>query len=328
MAAAAGPPYPPLTASLGGLPAVIPDVVVSAIFIALFLGLAVANMAILQANKRRRHRFPVSGMLFGLCMARVTTLILRITWAAAPRNVRLGLAANIFVNCGVVLLYAANLVFALRVLRARQPPLGWHPALRVLVWATYACIVASVVMAMTSAVWNAYTLPGDVRAKLLCRTLLQAASTMLLVAAALPLLFLALATLLPRRYNEESFGRGSMLAKMLVLALSALLCLAIAGFKAATAWAPARPISAPAWYHSPAPFYLFLFTLELVDLTLLTASRVDQRFYVPDGSWNPGDYSRDRRLSDTSSKREVAAVGRRRDEDKMGSPREPGQDVL
>ncbi|RYP37578.1 hypothetical protein DL767_002886 [Monosporascus sp. MG133] len=328
MAAAVRPPYPPLTAGLGGLPRIIPDVVISAIFIALFLGLAAANMMILLANKRRRHRFPISGMLYGLCMARVTTLTLRIAWATAPRNTRLGLAASIFVNCGVVLLYVANLVFAQRVLRARQPPLGWHPALRVLVWAAYACIVASLVMAITSAVWNAYTVPDDVRAKLLCRALLQAASTMLLVAAGLPLLLLALATLLPRRDDEEAFGRGSMLAKMLVLALSALLCVAIAGFKASTAWAPARLISAPAWYHGPAPFYLFLFTMELVDLTLLAASRVDQRFHVPDGSSKPGDYSRGRRLSEASSKREIAAVSRRHDEDKMDSPREPGQGIL
>ncbi|RYP62534.1 hypothetical protein DL770_009573 [Monosporascus sp. CRB-9-2] len=320
MAAAVGPPYPPLTAGLGGLPAIIPDVVISAIFIAIFLGLAAVNMTILQVNKRRQHRFPISGMLFGLCMARVTTLVLRIAWAVAPRNVRLGLAASIFVNCGVVLLYIANLVFAQRVLRARQPPLGWHPALRVLVWAAYACVVASLVMAITSAVWNAYTVPDNLRAKLLCRALLQAASTILLVVAALPLLFLALATLLPRRDDEEAFGRGSILAKMLFLALFALLCLAIAGFKAGTAWAPARHISAPAWYHGLAPFYPFLFTLELVDLTLLTASRVDQRFHVPDGSSKPGDYSRGRRLSDASSKREIATVGQRHDEDKTGSP--------
>ncbi|RYP20703.1 hypothetical protein DL765_002653 [Monosporascus sp. GIB2] len=115
---------------------------------------------------------------------------------------------------------------------------------------------------------------------------------------------------------------------MLVLALSALLCVTIAGFKAGTAWAPARLVSAPAWYHGPAPFYLFNSTLEIVDLTLLTASRVDQRSHVPDGSWKPGDYSRGRRLSDASSKREIATVGRTRDEDKMGSHREPGQGVL
>ncbi|RYP67841.1 hypothetical protein DL771_007018 [Monosporascus sp. 5C6A] len=328
MAAAEGPPYPPLTASLGGLPAVIPDVVISAVFAALFLGLAAANMTILQANKRCRHKFLISGMLFGFSMARVTTLILRIAWATAPRNVRLGLAANIFVNAGVVLLYVANIVFVQRVLRARQPPLGWHPALRVLVWAAYACIVASLVMAITSAVWNAYTVPEDVRAKLLCGALLRAASTVLLVVAALPLLILALATLLPRRDDEEAFGRGSVLAKTLVLALSALICVAIAGFKAGTAWAPARLISVPAWYHGLAPFYLFIFTLELVDLTLLTASRVDQRFHVPDGSRKPGDYSRGRRLSDASSKREIAAVGPGVDEDNSGSSREPGQGVL
>ncbi|RYP08831.1 hypothetical protein DL764_001628 [Monosporascus ibericus] len=302
MAAAVGPPYRPSVAILGGLPAIVPDVVISAIYIVLFLGMAAANMTILQVNKRRRHRFPISGMLYGLCMARVTTLILRIAWATAPRNARLGLAATIFVNCGIVLLYVANLVFAQRVLRARQPPLGWHPALRVVVWVAYACIVASLVMAITSAVWNAYTVPDDVRAKLLCRALLRGASTMLLVVATLPFLLLALATLLPRCYDEEAFGRGSMLAKMLVLALSALLCVAIACFKTGAAWAPARHISAPAWYHGLAPFYLFIFTLELVDVTLLTASRVDQRFHVPDGSRKPGDYSRGHsRLSDASS---------------------------
>lgn len=304
--AAGGPPYASTVANLGGTPTVIPDVPISAVFMVLFICSAAANMAILQANRRRHgHKFALSGVMFGFSMARITTLVLRVVWATRPANVRLALAATIFVNAGVLLLYVVNLLFAQRVLRARRPRLGWHPVLRIAYRGAYVCIVVALVMVIVAVVLTAYTTSARVRQ--VCRALQLAASTFFLVFAAAPLAVLAAATFLPRRAaeggeaegeegeeeeEEETFGtRGSMRAKTLIVALTGALCVVIAGFKTGVAWTAPRPAADPAWYHSKPAFYVFVFTLEILTVGFLTASRVDQLFWVPDGSKGPGDYS-------------------------------------
>ncbi|KAK7739836.1 hypothetical protein SLS62_011186 [Diatrype stigma] len=301
--AAEGPPYASTTAGLGGLPTIIPDVPICAVFIALFACSAAANMTILQRNRRRGHKFALSGVMFGFSMARITTLVLRVAWAAVrPASVRLALAAGIFVNAGVLLLYVVDLLFALRVLRARRPRLGWHPLLRAACVAAYAAVVAALVMVIVAVVLAAYTTSDHVHR--VCRALQLAASTFFLVFAAAPLAVLAAATFLPRRAaegggdeeeeeeQEETFGtRGSMRAKTLIVALTGVLCVVISGFKTGVAWTAPRPAADPAWYHSKPAFYIFVFTLEILTVAFLTALRVDQRFWIPDGSKGPGDYS-------------------------------------
>ena len=94
-------PYPPTTASLGGLPTVGVDVPLCAVFLVLYIIGAVSHMTILQVNLRRGHKFVISGLLFGFCMSRLVTMILRIVWATRPTNLRLGIASNVFVYAGV-----------------------------------------------------------------------------------------------------------------------------------------------------------------------------------------------------------------------------------
>ena len=65
MAPPKGPPYLPTTWSLGGIPQRNPDVAISSVFLVLFVLGAIANMTIFQLNKRRGHKFLMSGMLFG-----------------------------------------------------------------------------------------------------------------------------------------------------------------------------------------------------------------------------------------------------------------------
>src|ERR1700685_324481 len=109
-----GGPYPSTTAGLGGIPAKATDVPVCAVFILLYLSLAVTNGTIFRANLRKHHKFILSILLTGFCMARVATLVLRISWANRPHNVRLAIAAQIFVNAGVLIIYIVNLILAQR----------------------------------------------------------------------------------------------------------------------------------------------------------------------------------------------------------------------
>ncbi|GAP90380.2 hypothetical protein SAMD00023353_4900520 [Rosellinia necatrix] len=299
-----GPPYASPNAGLGGLPEVIPDIPISAVFLALYLGFAVTNMTILQVNLRRGHKFVISGALFGFSMSRIVTFVLRMAWATHQHNVRLALAANVFVNAGVLVAYVVNLVFAQRILRARQPALGWGRALGAALRAAYAGVGAALVLVIYAAVQGAYT--RDAPLLRAVRSIQLAASTYLLVFSTLPLLLLAAAHFgLPRAADAEAFGRGSMRAKALINLASTCLCVLAAGFKAGTAWERPRPAADPAWYHGRPAFYVLGFVPELLVLALLTFSRVDRRFHVPDGSSRPGDYSRQASEATTMEKPEA-----------------------
>ena len=82
-----------------------------------------------------------------------------------------------------------------------------------------------------------------------------------------------------------------MTTKKIIVTISTLLSIIITGFKLGTAYMPPRLASDPAWYHSKAAFYCFNFVLEVMILALLTISRIDKLFWVPDGSKGPGDYT-------------------------------------
>ncbi|KAL4959551.1 uncharacterized protein BDV14DRAFT_184405 [Aspergillus stella-maris] len=284
-----GGPYASTIAQAGGLPSNIPDTPICAVFICLYIAFAATNMTILQKNNKRNHKFILSGMLFGFCMARITTLVLRIVWANRQGNVRIGIAANILVNAGVLLVYIINLILAQRILRARQPHIGWHPVMRMGSKFFYWLIPGALIMVIVGTVVSVYTLDPVTRND--CRDVQLTAITYLLVFTCLPLLHIIPAVLLPRHKQDESFGQGSMQSKIIIVTLSSCLCILIAGFKAGSLWSPPRPVSNPAWYHEKAAFWVFNFVLEILILSLLTFNRIDKRFHIPNGSTKHGDYS-------------------------------------
>ena len=289
-----GPPYPPNTAAFGEIPTTATDIPIAAVFISIYVSFAITNMTILQLNRRRGHKFAVSGVLFGFCMARIATLVLRIAWATRQYNARLAIAAQILVNAGILLIYIVNLLLAQRMLRAKQPQIGWNPIVRATYKILYCSIAGALAMVITSIVISVYTLNQHIRIQ--CRDIQLAAITYLLVFTTLPVWHLAVAFLLPRHKNEETFGAGSTRGKVIALAISTCLAMTIAGFKTGTAWMPPRPRTNPAWYDSKASFYVLDFTLEILALATLTISRIDKRFHVPNGCKQPGDYTRRRKV--------------------------------
>ncbi|KAI1098061.1 hypothetical protein F4804DRAFT_325804 [Jackrogersella minutella] len=307
-----GPPYASTTASVGGVSQIIPDVPISAVFIAMYATFAVTNMMIFQINNRRGHKFIPSAALFGFCMARIMTLVLRIVWATRQTNVSLAIAASIFVNAGILIVYILNLIFAQRILRAKQPTLGWHTGTRVIFTLFFVGIVCALIMVITTIVLSVYSLdPYTLR---VCRDVQLTSGTYLLVFTTLPGLIIAAAYLLPRSPAEEKFGEGRMKTKAIVVLLVACLCMLDSGFKVGTSWSTPRPITNPAWYHGKAPFYVFNFTLEIIILCILTPIRVDKRFHIPNGSSEPGHYSR-RAGSSTESVRENSVEKQGKSED-------------
>ncbi|KAK6953807.1 hypothetical protein Daesc_003769 [Daldinia eschscholtzii] len=307
-----GPPYAPTIAAVGGVPSVIPDVPISALFIAIYMIFAATNMIIFQLNNRRAHKFVPSVALFGFCMARIVTLTLRIAWANRQTNVRLAIAASIFVNAGILIVYVVNLIFAQRILRAKQPSLGWNTALRIAYKVLYVGIACALIMVITAVVLSMYSLdPYTLRA---CRDVQLTSGTYLLVFTTMPVFLTAAAYLLPRPPSQEMFGYGKMRTKAVIVIATACLCMLTSGFKLGTAYSPPRPLNNPAWYHGKAPFYVFNFAVEILILCILTLARIDKRFHIPDGSREPGHYS-GRVESSSGSVREISAEKERRQED-------------
>lgn len=284
-----GPPYAPTTAALGGVPSVGVDVPVTAVFMVFFLVGAITHMTILQLNLRKKHKFILSGLMFGFCMARLMTCVLRIAWAVHPNHIPLAIAANIFVSAGVVLLFIVNIIFAERILRATHQHLGWNKALSRTLIGVFTLIVITLIMVIVATVQSFYTLSTNT--KRIDRAIQLYGGTLFMVVSFLPILIVLTALLLPRTTPVEHFGRGHFKTKIAVLLVGALLLLLGTCFRTATNFRPPRPRSDPAWYHSKACFYIFNLLIETIVIYLYAISRVDLRFYVPNGASKPGDYS-------------------------------------
>ncbi|KAK4240070.1 hypothetical protein C8A03DRAFT_42356 [Achaetomium macrosporum] len=285
------PPYPPTTAPLGGVPTTAIDIPISGTLLGVFALAAAAHMFLFLRNNRRRHKFVFSVLLFGFCMTRIAALALRITWARDRANANLALAATVLTSAGVLILFIVNIILAIRVVRATHPLVGWA---RPVGWAfkvLIATVVAVLVMVVVCSVHQMFTL--DLETRRMERDVMLFAGVYMTVVAVVPLVVMVLVKLLPRKgpYPAESFGKGSTGAKVALLAFTSTLLALGAGFRTAVNF-EAKPVNDPQWYHSRAAFYGFNFAIEIVVVYTYLIVRFDQRFYVPDGSSKPGDYSK------------------------------------
>ncbi|KAG7286810.1 hypothetical protein NEMBOFW57_009127 [Staphylotrichum longicolle] len=96
---------------MGGVPAVTPDIPVSAVLLALFALGAITHITLFRLSLRRGRKFIFSLLLMGFCFTRIAALSLRIVWARNPTNANIALAANILVAAGVIILFIVNLIF-------------------------------------------------------------------------------------------------------------------------------------------------------------------------------------------------------------------------
>ncbi|RDL39859.1 Uncharacterized protein BP5553_04199 [Venustampulla echinocandica] len=281
-------PYLPTTAGMGGLPTRSVDDPITAVFLALFVLGAVSHMTILQVNLRRGKKFIISGLLFGFCMARITTCTMRLVWADHPTNINVGIAAQVFVSAGVLLLFIINLIFAQRLLRALHPGWAWARWLSLGFKLYYASIVLMLAALITCTVQSFFTL--SINTRRIDRDVQLVGATYFTVAAFLPVIIILLAFILPKKSNVEKFGEGRFRTKVFVLLFSTIILTLGAAFRTGTAFVP-RPQTNPAWYHSKACFYGFNFVIEIIVVALYAIIRVDKRFHIPNGSRGPGDYS-------------------------------------
>jgi hypothetical protein len=296
------PPYLPKTAIVGGVPTPSVDIPITAVFLALYLTSAACNFGLFHYNRAHGHKFLVSLFLGGFSMARLGTCVLRIAWATRHHNARLTIAAEIFTNAGVLIVYLVNLELAKRVLRAQKPKIGWHPLVHWSILTMSAGIGVCLVLIILAVVWSFYTLNMHILETM--AWIQKGVIIYIVVIAISPWFLLAASVLPPRSPTNQNFGKGNTSAKLLIVAASTGLTTIIAGFKIGTAYSTQHLATDPAWYDSRAAFYCFNFMLEVFILCLFVGTRIDQRFYVPDGSSKRRSYEIHERKESLSDRNE------------------------
>ncbi|KAF4555640.1 Hypothetical protein D9617_2g056030 [Elsinoe fawcettii] len=295
-------PYAPDTQILGEIPAVIPDVPISAVLLALYLVAGVASFAIFKINIKRGHKFVINGALFGLGKIRIGTFATRIAWACHPTSVRLGLASTVLVYAGTIILFGINFIFAQRIIRAQHPTFGWAKGFKIMFALLFAIVVLTLIAVIVAVLQSFFTLDPNIHR--IDRDIQLYGSTCFAVIAFLPAPLVFLSTiigLLPsiqrKRMTDpiDKFGEGRMRTKIWVCVIAALVLSLGASFRAGTGWLPPTPVFAPGpsgpdgpvpqsppWYLSRACFYCFNFATELFVIYMWLLSRIDQSFFVPD----------------------------------------------
>ncbi|KAL6252453.1 hypothetical protein RBB50_000172 [Rhinocladiella similis] len=310
-------PYLSQTALLGEVPSKSVDVPITAVFLALFVVGAISNMILFRRNKAQARLFMPSFFLYVFCMARILSCSLRISWAFYPTNASLSIAAFIFVSAGVLIIFVVNLIFAQRIVRGIQPRIGWSSAFKISFVFIYGLTVLLLIATVICIVHSHYTLdPDHLRIDLHIE---QAAITYFLSLAFLPLLLVYVAHVLPRTRKPEKFGTGSWRSKVRILMLGAGLCTFGAGFRTGSNFMNPRRADDPAWYHSKVCFYLFNFTIEVLVVYLYLFTRVDRRFYIPNGCKAEGDYTIQRQHIPSEASSSTVVMGDSETQKRKGS---------
>lgn len=277
-----GGPYAPVIAQLGGRPTKSVDIPICSVFLAAFLGFGISHMVLFRRNLARGHKFIPSAVTFGFCMSRVVANVMRIVWACYPDNVRVAIAAQIFVAAGVLLLFILNLLYAQRMMRAAFPAFGWSRPVSWTFKVLYVLVAISIIMLITVVVQSSYTLNANTHR--IDRDIQLYGVTYFAIVSFLPLPIVSLVVLFAEEKKVAPFGSGSWRTKALIIFVAGtLLCLG-ASFRAGTTWMTPRPIYDPPAYMHKACFYVFDFGIDLSVVIIFLFSRVDKRFHVPNGS--------------------------------------------
>jgi hypothetical protein len=229
-------------------------------------------------------------------MSRIVTSILRIVSVSNPQNVRLALAAQIFVAAGVLILFVINIIFAMRLIRSTHRRVGWHPAFSIAFKVLFVIIGATLIIVISATVQGSYTL--DAQTRIIDRSLQIYGSTLLAIVATLPLLMTALTLLIPYSPLDE-FGTGRLRTKVITLLISTTLLSIGAWYRCGITIQPPVPRTQPLpGYLGKGPFYILNFLFEFQTVIMYAVLRVDQRWHIPNGAKGPGSYSNPRQPSD------------------------------
>ena len=226
---------------------------------------------------------------------------LRLASICNPTNVRLALAAQIFVAAGVLIVFVVNLLWTQRVVRSLHPSFGWSRGASLALKPLWVLIFLTLAALITTIVQSFYTLRP--RTLFIDRAVQLYGVTFLAFVAFLPLPVLAVAFAMPRKHSHEKFGTGSLRTKVAVLITGVLLVSFGASYRAGILWlAPVSRHEALPAYFAKAAFYVVDFGVEILTVALYAIARVDLIFHVPNGAKGPGSYEKREMIEEDGEK--------------------------
>ncbi|EUC32299.1 hypothetical protein COCCADRAFT_5972 [Bipolaris zeicola 26-R-13] len=287
--AARGPPYVPTVWALGGSPVRSVDLPVQSIFLVFFVMGAAVHMRIFRQNKSRGHKFLPNIFMFGFCMERILTSIVRLASVSHPTSISLAIAAQMFVSAGVVILFVINIVFAMRLVRSIHPSFGWHPAFGIAFKVLCVLLVFTIITVISASVQSFFTLNKNIQAT--TRGLQRFGAIFLAILATLPLP-MVFATITAPYSSIDKFGVGRLRTRVFTLLISTTLLALGAWYRCGVILQAPTPRSEPLpGYLGKGAFYFFNFFVEIQTILMYAIFRVDLRWYIPDGAHGEGSYS-------------------------------------
>ncbi|KAF4913000.1 hypothetical protein CGCVW01_v010968 [Colletotrichum viniferum] len=249
---------------------------------------AYTHIRIYRANAKRGHKFLLSDLMFDFCMVRNVTCIMRIIWAFEKARVVI-LIALIVQFGGAVVVMVVNIFFAQRIIRSIHPNFGWHPFFRVATLFFIFSIPAVIFNNSTALGVSFYHIEDQDRVDT-ALNVLKAGVSWIMLLAILPVVAVLFAAVIPGP-KPERFGVGDTHQKIAVLMIGAILLIAGHAVRLTSVLNPEPPDSTSKLL-SKEVFYTTGFMLEILVVVFYAVIRIDLLFHVPNGSSQPGDYSR------------------------------------
>jgi hypothetical protein len=184
-------------------------------------------------------------------------------------------------------LFAINIFFTQRIIRAIHPKFGWHPAVNNAFWGVIISVPLIIFWNITIASVGAFvTSPKAVRT---VRGLSLFGSAWTTFLSLFPTIFVPIAAVIPSPTPIEKFGVGRFRWKVLMVIWASAM-LFVGAVVRAIANAQVHPKNAPGQVDSRAVFYTTGFMLEILVVFVFAVGRIDLLFHVPDGCTGPGDH--------------------------------------
>jgi hypothetical protein len=241
---------------------------------------------------------------------------LRIAWTCHPTNVGLGIAANVFVYVGTIILFMVNWFFVQRIVRAQHQRFGWSTPYRIFHRVALVVLIITLIMLITVNIWQSFTINAT---KIhVFRALQLTGQTYFTIFCFAPAVLVLISVLIPRR-EVEKFGAGRLRINITILLIAVAILTTGQLFRCVIAWIPQTPVRdsagqpvAQPWYLHKVCFYIFNFVTEIAVVIMFAIVRVDLRFHVPNGSRMSGDYSGRNSRADLNSTIDVRSMASRR----------------
>ncbi|KAK2016413.1 hypothetical protein LZ32DRAFT_525083 [Colletotrichum eremochloae] len=292
-----GPPDPADGAFLGGVPNKSLDLPLTLVFLILFLTGAYVHLNIYRANSKRGHKFLISDLMVDFCMLRSVTCIFRITWSGVTTR-GVVLMALITENGGASLMFAVNIFFAQRLVRSIHPKAGWCTAFGKITFVLLISVPATIIFNIIVTIVSFFSVGNADRLELM-DDFLKFGTSWNMGLSIFPVLVVSACLCVPGP-TPEKFGIGSQRVKVALLYAGAFLMITGQSIRLYGLFNKEPPGTKSPIY-SKAVFYTTGFMFEIFVIALYAILRVDERFYIPNGSSGPGDYSGDKHRGEYSA---------------------------